>query len=69
MWALNMSTPQPTGRKTDNISHLSPANTSTNSVRTTIPASVVKALGLSTDSTIRWEINGGTVTVKKQTDA
>lgn len=64
-----MSTPQPTARKTDNTSHISPANTSTNSLRTTIPASVVKALGLNTNSTLRWETNGNSAVVRKQTDA
>ena len=64
-----MSTPQPQARNTDNTSHLSPTNTSTNSLRTTIPASVVKALGLNRDSTLRWEVNGNSATVRRQTDA
>lgn len=59
--------PKPQNRQ--NVTNLTPANSSSGSLRTTVPLNVVKALNLTTSDTIRWEISGSSVTVKKQTDA
>ena len=66
-----MSAPQTpsTGQSRSNVTNLTPANTQSGSLRTTVPLNVVKALGLTTSDTLRWEVSGNSVSVKKQTDA
>lgn len=52
-----------TGR--DNITHITPANTNSGSVRTAIPQSVVSALKLGPNDTVKWTVNGNVATVTK----
>lgn len=51
------------------VTHLTYANDSSESIRTIVPVSVLRILGLTTSDTIRWIISGSSVSVKKQTDA
>ena len=52
------------------ITHITYANTTSNSLRTTVPMSVMRALDLDFNCKLKWEIiDGKTIRVGKQTDA